>query len=71
METLSALLAVWVRGICLLPVDYRSFDVFFVVSVNKICNKQSGLWFLNAMTLMWRQCNVVIQYQYSEAEWLN
>ena len=66
MDTFSALLALF-DGIHQSPVKgtiMRSFDVYFVVGLNKLLKtvELPGIW--NAMTLMWRHCTVICFMKY-------
>ena len=64
METVSALLAIC-AGNSLVPGEFpaqrpvaRSFDVFFVLRLNKRLSKQSwGWWFRTLSCPLWRHCN--------------
>ena len=64
METISALLAIWM-GNSPVPEEFpaqrpvtRSSDVFFDLRLNKRLSKQSrGWWFETLSCPLWRQCN--------------
>ena len=64
MENISALLAIC-AGISPVPGEFpaqrsvtRSFDVFFVLRLNKRLSKQSWGWWLETLSCpLWRHCN--------------
>ena len=67
METFLALLAIWAGNSPITgefpkqrPVT-RSFDVFFVLQLNKRSSKQSwGCWFETPSRPLWRHCNAIL-----------
>ena len=72
METFSALLVICAGNspvTCKIPAQKpvtRSFDVFFVLHLNKRLTKQSsGRWFETPSSPLWRHCNVFLSIMLS------